>query len=112
MKFTGRALLVNSVLSFIKAFRLRSDKDSLKRVVADRFSSADVDSAKRAFWHFCHDELVAAKLPFHARRDSDKHSQLSADLEDIIVAFDTLDSSDSIPPIVRPMISCFCLLCV
>ena len=41
-------MLVNSILSFIKAFRLRSDKDSLKRVVADRFSSADVDSAKRA----------------------------------------------------------------
>ena len=90
-------MLVNSVLSFIKAFRLRSDKDSLKRVVADRFSSADVDGAKRAFWNFCHDELVAAKLPFHARRDSDKRSQLSADLEDIIVAFDTLDSTDSIP---------------
>ena len=40
---------------------------------------------------------MAAKLPVHAKRDSNKHSQLSADLEDIIVAFDTLDSSDSIP---------------
>ena len=52
---------------------------------------------KRAFWNFCHDELVAAKLPFQARHDSDKRSQLSADLEDIVVAFNTLDSSDSIP---------------
>ena len=42
---------------------------------------------------------MAANLPFHARRDSDKHSQLTANIEDIILAFDALDSSDSIPPI-------------
>ena len=39
---------------------------------------------------------MAANLPFHARRDSDKRTQLTANIEHI---FDALDSSDSIPPI-------------
>ena len=42
---------------------------------------------------------MAANLAFHARRDSDKRSQLSANLVDIIQAFDALDSTDSIPSI-------------
>ena len=91
--------LVNPVLSFIKAFRLRSDTDSLKRVVADRFSCAAVASAKKVLWSFCSGNLVAANLQFQARRDSDKRSQLTADIEDLVQAFDTLDSSDSIPSI-------------
>ena len=40
---------------------------------------------------------MAANLPFQARRDSDKRSQLTANIDDIIQAFDALDSSDSIP---------------
>ena len=36
---------------------------------------------------------------FHARHDFDKHSQLAANLDDILQAFDALDLSDSIPPI-------------
>ena len=42
---------------------------------------------------------MAANLHFQARRDSDKRSQLTADIEDLVQAFDTLDSSDSIPSI-------------
>ena len=41
-------------------------------------------------WLVCH---------FISRRDSDKHSQLAADLGDILQAFVTLDSSDTIPEI-------------
>ena len=55
---------VNPVLFFMKAFRLRSDKDSLKRVVVDRFSCTAVDSAKKDLWSFCSDKL---NLPFQAR---------------------------------------------
>ena len=42
---------------------------------------------------------VQISLHFQARRDLDKHSELVANLEDIIEAFDTLDISDSIPSI-------------
>ena len=83
----------------MKAFRLRSDKDSIKRVVADRFSCTAVDSAKKDLWSFCSDKLKAANLSFQARRDSDRRSHLTADIEDLIHVFDALDSSDSIPPI-------------
>ena len=44
-------------------------------------------------------ESYAVNLPFQARRDTDKHSQLTGNIEDLIQAFDTLDSSDSIPSI-------------
>ena len=91
--------LVNSVLSFIKAFRLKGDVATLKRVVSERFSYAAVESAKKDLWSFCQEKLLAANLAFHARRDSDKRSQLSANLFDIIQAFDALDSTDSIPSI-------------
>ena len=94
-----RPHLVSPVLSFIKAFRLKRDKDSLKRVVADRFSCAAFDGAKKDLWSICSENLMAANLPFQARRDSDKCSQLTANIEDLIQAFDTLDSSDSIPSI-------------
>ena len=40
-----------------------------------------------------------ALLSFHSRRDSDKRSQLAADLDDILQAIVTLDSSDTIPEI-------------
>ena len=36
---------------------------------------------------------------FHARRDSDRQSQLVAHVDDILRAFDVLDSSDAIPTI-------------
>ena len=99
MSSAHQPFLVNPVLSFIKAFRLKSDMDTLKRVAADRFSCTAVDSAKKDLWNFCSEELLTANLPFHSRRDSDKRSQLTANLEDIIQAFDVLDSSDSIPSI-------------
>ena len=38
-------------------------------------------------------------LTMQARRDSDGRSQLVADLEDILKAFEALDRADSIPPI-------------
>ena len=95
----SQPLLVNSVLSFIKAFRLKGDKDSLKRVVADSFHCSSVDSTKKDLLDCCSEELSAANLPFHAKWDSDKCSQLIANLDNIIEAFDVLDSSDLIPPI-------------
>ena len=39
-------------------------------------------------------DLEAAGLQYHARRASDKRSKLTANLDDIIQAFNCLDSAD------------------
>ena len=93
------SLLVDTALSFVKAYRLKGDKDSLRRIVAQRFSNDAVEVAKKLLWEFCKHDLEAAGLSYHARRDSDKRSQLVANLDDIMQAFDALDSSDLIPAI-------------
>ena len=42
---------------------------------------------------------VVASLPFHNRWDSEKRTQLSGNLEDILKAFEVLDGICSIPSI-------------
>ena len=91
--------LVDAVLSFIKAFRLKGDNDSLKLAVSERFSPKEVESGKKHLWDNCVGVLEANGLAFHARRDSDRRSQLAANLEDIIHFFEVLDSVGKIPPI-------------
>ena len=55
--------------------------------------------AKKSLWNTCKCNLEPAGLSFHSRRDSDKRSQLVANLEDILQAFEALDSLDMIPDI-------------
>ena len=43
--------------------------------------------------------LVDAGISFHSQRDSENRSQLVANIEDIITAFDALDTKDLIPPV-------------
>ena len=90
--------IVDTVLSFVKAYRLKGDTNSLK-TKNERFSGASVCAAKKVLWESCADALRALNLPYQQRRDSDKRRQFTADIEDIIIAFDALDSNDSIPPI-------------
>ena len=45
-------ILVDAVLALVKAYRLKGDIDSLKRLVSERFSSEVVDKAKRSLWDF------------------------------------------------------------
>ena len=90
---------MNALLAFIKAYRLRGDVESLKKSVIDRFSSDDVEAAKKLLWDHCEHDLLSAGLLFHSRRDSDKRSSLAANWDDILQAFDFLDSSDLIPHI-------------
>lgn len=91
--------LVDTVLSFIAAFRLKGDIDSLKRIVVERFCNEDVEVAKRLLWDSSSSHLIDKGLVFHSRRDSDRRSQLIANLNDILHVFDTLDLSDAIPSI-------------
>ena len=87
---TNCSFVVDPVLSFIKAFRLKGDSDSLGRVVRDRFSSATVETAKRLLWDSCSQSLEVANLPFQVRRDSENRTLLTANLDDILVAFDLM----------------------
>ena len=66
-----KPLLVDTVLSFIVAFRLKGDKASLKQVVTERFCNEDVVVAKKLLWENCAVHLGACGLQFHYRRDSD-----------------------------------------
>ena len=70
--------LDDPVLTFVKAFRLKGDTNSLKRLAYERFSSEFVERAKKALWDLCGSSLEAASLPFHMRQDSDRRSQLEA----------------------------------
>ena len=84
-------LLINTVLSFIKAYRLRGDTES-KRVIHESFSTSKVETAKQPFWQFTKHDLELAGRSFHSRHDSDKYSQLAADLDDILQTFVTRSS--------------------
>ena len=50
---SGCSLLVDTVLSFIKAFRLKANNTCLRRVVGERFSSEAVELAKNTLWNTC-----------------------------------------------------------
>ena len=53
-------------------------------VVSERFSPKEVETGKRLLWDYCSSVLEANGLLFHVRRDSDRRSQLVANLDDII----------------------------
>ena len=84
---------MDTVLSFITAYRLKGDTDSLKKIVVEHFCNDDVEAAKRLLWDSCSSHLLDKGLVFHRHRDSDRRSQLEAHLDDKIHAFDVLDSS-------------------
>lgn len=84
-------MLCEPVLAFVKAFRLRGDANALKQAALGRFNSPALANAKKALWEACSTDLSLLELPFTPRRSSEKRSQASADLEDILGAFDKLD---------------------
>ena len=94
---SGSPILVHAVLAFVKA-REKGDTDSLKRLVSERFSSELVEKAKRSLWDYC-DNLLSS-FPYQMCRDSDRRSQLVENTDDILKAFDILDTTDSIPDII------------
>ena len=96
---TAPPLLVDTALSFIKAFRFKGDVDSLRMAVTERFSPKEVEAAKSSLWDCSKLDLEAKSFVFHVRRDSDKRSQLAANLDDILQMFDMLDSVARIPAI-------------
>ena len=55
--------------------------------------------AKVTLWESCNSVLLANGLTLHMRRDSDKRSQLDANISDMLRAFEVLDACDSMPTI-------------
>ena len=91
--------IVDTVLSFVKAYRLKGDKKFLEKKYGERFSGASISAANKLLWDSCAQALRSFNLPYQQRRDSDKRKQLTADIEDLLLAFDALDSKNSIPSI-------------
>ena len=91
--------VVNAVLAFVKAYRLKGDVCSLKTAVLDKFDSFLVESAKKELFSVRKDCLQASGLVYKQRRSSEKRDQAKADLEDILSAFDALDSSNNLPEV-------------
>ena len=83
----------------MKAYRLKGDKTSLKVKICERFSGDSISFAKTFLWDSCTLALRSLHLPYQQRRDSDKGKQLTADIKDLLLAFDALDSNNSIRPI-------------
>ena len=93
-------MLIDVPLAFIKAFRLRGDKVNLRSNVLERFDQAAIEQSKQSLWEACKSDLDAGGLCFH-QRHSDRRAQIEADLDDVLVAFDLLNSNIKalIPPI-------------
>ena len=87
-------VLSNHVLAFIKAFRLRGDRFSLRQAVVEKFSDGDLLEAMQVLWDHCHDSLENLGVEFVCRRASDKRSLLDAVLADILDTLDKLDVDD------------------
>ena len=88
---------VNSVLAFVKAYRMRNNVTSMKQLVLSRFSPNMIVDAKKILWNRC--SLSDSGLPFATRRSTERRTQAAADLDDIIAAFNKLDEKGDIPQI-------------
>ena len=72
-KHSQSGSLIDPVLAYIKAYRLKGDSAGLKQSVCSSFDSSALSSAHRRLWDYCSKELEQLGLPYHARRGSDKH---------------------------------------
>ncbi len=84
-------MIVDPILAFIKAYRLKGDNESLKKVISDRFDISALEEAKRKLWGDCEHALSEEGLVSQRRRSAIKH------LEDILAAFEALDTTASLP---------------
>lgn len=91
--------LINPLLAFIKAYRLRGDVSGLRNALLSVVDSSRLVDAHKSLWQHCKNDLEELGLSFKNRRDSNKRSVSDAILGDIIVAFDTLDNASKLPAI-------------
>ena len=89
-------MIIDPVLAFIKAFRLRGDRESLRLAACSRFDTVMVSAAKKKLWESCSSDLRESGLTFQLHRGSEKRTQVSADLDDLITCFDKLDDASKL----------------
>lgn len=93
------SLLCNPVLAYVNAFRLKGDVSSLRQALSEGFSVSEIDDALKCFWDYSHSELESSGFVYRHRRGSEKSPVLELVMDDLLVAFDKLDTNDQIPPI-------------
>ena len=92
-------MICSPVLAVIKAARLRFDAAAIKKLLLDRFLVIDLSGALKLLCDRCQATLADLDFVYHARRDTDKRTAHVAVCDDLLLAFNKLDSADSIPPI-------------
>ena len=90
----------NGLLAYLKAFRQRADCESIRNQILSKYDAKSIRAAKAILWSDCSTDLSRLKLEKKVRRSSTVRSQELADLDDIIEAFDTLDSDACLPEVV------------
>lgn len=88
---------INPVLSFVKAYRLKGDKDSLNRLISNKFDFSAVSHVWKTLWDSCRKSLENSGLSFHVRRDTERRSGLVKVISDVTSAFDKLDDTEDCP---------------
>ena len=88
-------MLIDPVLAFIKAYRLHGSTECLKSAATSKFDDVLMCKAKKSLWDAREDVLSAAGLAYQSRRGSERRTQASADLDDILTALDKLDETEN-----------------
>lgn len=84
--------IINPVLAFIKAFRLKSDRDSLHKLALSHFDISRLSGAYKTLWDHCSTDLEELGLSFHQRRSCESV------MNDLCSAIDKLDIVNKLPP--------------
>ena len=92
-------VIIDPVLVFVKAYRLKGNTVGLKQAVLSHFDPSCLNNAHKLLWNTNGDILEQMGLPYHARRGSDKCQVSDVLLADIVTAFDKLDACDKLPNI-------------
>ena len=75
-KLSQSGSLIDLVLAFTKAYRLRGGSAGLKQSLCSSFDSSALPSAYKHLWEYCSKELEQLGLPYHARCGSDKTTSI------------------------------------
>ena len=78
---------------------MHGDAAPLKKVLIEGFSDVELSGAMKSLWDFCQGKYKSLSYMYHSRRATDKCSVIDAVADDLLFAFEKLDSADSIPPI-------------
>lgn len=78
---------------------MHMEASAIKKLLIDNFSDAGLSVAMKQLWEFSQEKLVSLDFEYHARRDTGKRPANAVVCEDLLLAFDKLDSSASVPPI-------------